>query len=115
MPRTYSIEMYGSPLTSPKSKVRSTFGCVDAASELDLALEAVELLGVEQCAGLEHFQRDDIIEFEVVRLVDDAHAAGTEHRQHAIASAERRTRREIRPCRARGASTLRVRVPKYAA
>ena len=80
--------MYGRPSTSPKSNVRSTFGCVIRRASVISLFRRSSCSASDERAGLEHLQRDDVAELEIVRLVDDAHAAGAELGQDAIAAAE---------------------------
>ena len=72
----------------------------DLARQQELALEALLDLhrggGIVGRVGTDDLQRDRHTELGVPGLVDDAHAAGAELAQDAVAGAELRTRLEAR-------------------
>ena len=56
-------------------------GMGDLARQLDLALQAVELVAVPPQLPPQHLEGHEVVELPVAGLVDDAHAAGPEHRE----------------------------------
>jgi hypothetical protein len=60
----------------------------DAAGDTDFLAKAVELGAARVDAGREEFERDGLVELEVVRAVDLAHAALAQEADDAVARAE---------------------------
>ena len=69
-------------------------GVRDAAGELDLALEALQRIGVLGDVGADELQGDVPVELLVVHEVDGAHAAHAEQALDAVPVADLEPRRQ---------------------
>ena len=69
-------------------------GMGDLARQLELALQAVELVAVAPEVALQHLEGDQVVQLAVARLVDDPHAAGAEHGEDLEARAQQGSRRD---------------------
>ncbi len=84
-PSRYSMTMYGAPFSSvPTSMHARDVLALDLDRGARLAREAGDGLGVAERLGQEELEGDLLVELDVVRRDDDAHAAHAEHPLDAV-------------------------------